>query len=127
MILRGGSVPWNQKTWDAMDLTPLQHAWVKGQKKKESAITLGLPGVHGGTAKAATRVFYLGNKWRNYSQQKHGEFSILANLMITLLGHLPNVFANSLGLFISHMLAVLNTLSGSCILLNQLPAQRTSR
>lgn len=76
MILRGGSVPWNQKTWDAMDLRPLQHAWAKGQKKKESAITLGLPGVHGGTAKAATRVFYLGKNRETTHSRNTGNFLI---------------------------------------------------
>jgi hypothetical protein len=58
--------------------------------------------------------------------QKCWEFSNMADLVRSLLGqNWSDVSANSLGLFISHILAVDNTLRGSYILLNQPPAQRT--
>lgn len=72
------------------------------------------------------RDFCLGNKWKN-SRQKCGNFSNLANWIVILLGHnLTILFANSVGLFTSYTLAVVNTLSGSGVLLNQLPAQRSA-
>lgn len=115
-----------QESWDAMYLTPPLACLKQGTEEEGSAITLELSGVYGGIVKATIRVLYLRNKCRNYSKKKCWEFSNLANLIIILLEHnLSNAFANSLGLFMSHKLAIVNTLSGSYVLLNQLPAQRT--
>lgn len=55
--------------------------------------------------------------------QECTEFSNLANVIIIFLGYnFLNVFINFLGLFRSHKLAVVHTLSGSC---EPLPAQST--
>lgn len=71
--------------------------------------------------------FVSGKQMRKLLKAETLGFSDLAKVIIILLEYnLSNVSANSPGLLIAHILAAVNTLCGSCVLLNKLLDQRTA-